>query len=96
MTLNQQNKSIIIISDFKNIKNKVLNESVALLVLEMHFLVLRVAAILNIMVYGYSGSHPSQRPSEIEIVWYKLHLCQNWCFWVILNQTVNFFPKNPN
>ena len=55
MTLNQQNKSIIIISDPKNIKNKVLNKSLALLVLEMHFLVLCVAAILNIVVYGYSG-----------------------------------------
>ena len=29
MTLNQQNKSIIIIADPKNIKNKVLNKSVA-------------------------------------------------------------------
>ena len=92
MILNQQNKSTIIISDPKNIKNEVLNKIVALLVFEMHLLVLRVAAILNITIYGHSGGHPSWRPSEIEIVWYKLHLCQIWRFWVILNQTVNFFP----
>ena len=92
VTLNEQNKSIIIISDPKNIINEVLNKIVALLVLEMHLLVLHVAAILNIVIYGHSGGRPSRRPSEIEIVWYKLHLCQIWCFWVILNQTVNFFP----
>ena len=92
MTLNQQNKSTIIISDPKNIKNEVLNTIVALLVLEMHLLVLFVAAILNIAIYGHSGGRPSRRPSKIEIVWYKLHLCQIWCFWVILNQTINFFP----
>ena len=82
----------MIISDPKNIKNEVLNKNVALLVLEMHLLVLCVAAILNIAIYGHSGGRPSRRPSEIEIEWYKLHLCQIWCFWVILNQTVNFFP----
>ena len=92
MTLNQQNKSTIIIFDPKNIKNEVLNKIVALLVLEIHLLVLRVAAILNIVIYGHSRGHPSRRQSEIEIVWYKLHLCQIWHFWVILNQTVNFFP----
>ena len=92
MTLNQQNKSTIIISDPKIIKNEVLSKIVALLVLEMHLLVLRVAAILNIAIYGHSGGRLSRRPSEIEIVWYKLHLCQIWRFWVILNQTVNFFP----
>ena len=88
MTLNQQNKSTIIISHPKNIKNEVLNKIVVLLVLEMHLLVLRVAAILNIAIYVHSRG----RPSEIEIVWYKLHLCQIWRFWVILNQMVNFFP----
>ena len=67
MTLNQQNKSTIILSDPKNIKNEVLNKVVALLVLEMHLLVLRVAAILNIAVYGHSGGRPSRRPSEIEV-----------------------------
>ena len=92
MTLNQQNKSTIIISDPKNIKNEVLNKIVALLVLEMHLLVLLVVAILNIAIYGHSGGRPSQRPSEIGIVWYKLHLCEIWRFWAILNQTVNFFP----
>ena len=92
MTLNQQNKSTIIISDPKNIEHEVLNKTVALSVLEMHLLVLRMAAILNIAIYGHSGGRPSRRPSEIEIVWYKLRLCQIWCFWVILNQTVNFFP----
>ena len=92
MTLNEQNKSIIIISDPKNITNEVLNKIVALLVLEMHLLVLHVAAILNIVIYGHSGGRLSQRPSEIGIVWYKLHLCQIWRFWVILNRTVNFFP----
>ena len=92
VTLNEQNKSIIIISDPKNITNEVLNKIVALLVLEMHLLVFHVAAILNIVTYGHSGGRPSRRPSEIEIVWYKLHLCQIWHFWVILNQTVNFFP----
>ena len=92
MTLNQQNKSTIIISDPKNIKNEVLNKIVALLVLEMHLLVLRLAAILNSAVYGHSEGRPSRRPSEIELVWYKLHLCQIWRFWVILNQMVNFFP----
>ena len=61
ISLNQQNKSTIIISDTKNIKNKVLDKSVALLVLEMHFLVLRVAAILNIVVYGYSRG-PASAP----------------------------------
>ena len=40
MTLNQQNKSTIITSDPKNIENEVLNKTVALLVLEMHLLVL--------------------------------------------------------
>ena len=55
MTLNQQNKSTIIISDPKNIENEVLNKTVALLVLEMHLLVLPVAAILNIAIYGHSG-----------------------------------------
>ena len=39
MTLNQQNKSTIIISGPKNIKNEVLNKIVALLVLEMHLIV---------------------------------------------------------
>ena len=92
MILNPQNKSTIIISDSKNIKNEVLNKIVALLVLEMHLLVLHISAILNIAIYGHSGGHPSRHPSEIEIVWYKLHLCQIWRFWVILNQTVNFFP----
>ena len=92
MILNQQNKSTIIISDPKNIENEVLNKIVAVLVLEMHLLVLRVAAILNIAICGHSRGRPSRRPSEIEIVWYKLHLCQIWRFWVILNQTVNFFP----
>ena len=85
--LNQQNKSTIIISDPKHIENEVLNKTVALLVLEMHLLVLRMAAILNIAIYGHSVGRPSRRPSEIE-----LHLCQIWHFWVILNQTVNFFP----
>ena len=88
MTLNQQNKSTVIISDPKNIKNEVLNKIVALLVLEMHLLVLCVAAILNIAIYVHSEGRPSSRPSEIEIVWYKLHLCQIWSFWVILNQMV--------
>ena len=92
VTLNEQNKSIIIISDPKNITNEVLNKIVALLVLEMHLLVLHVAAILNIVIYGHSWGRPSRRPSEIEIVWYKLHLCQIWRFWAILNQMVNFFP----
>ena len=95
MTLNQQNKSTIIISDPKNIKNELLNKIVALLVPEMHLLVLRIGAILNIAIYGHSGGRLSRRSSEIEIVWYKLHLCQIWCFWVILNQTVNFFPLGP-
>ena len=92
VTLNEQNKSIIIISDPKTIINEVLNKIVALLVLEMHLLVLHVGAILNIVIYSHSGGRPFRRPSEIEIVWYKLYLCQIWCFWVILNQTVNFFP----
>ena len=52
----------------------------------MHLLVPCMAAILNIAIYGHSGGRPSRRPSKIEIVWYKLHLCQIWCFWVILNQ----------
>ena len=92
IALNQKKKSTIIITDPKNIKNEVLNKIVALLVLEMHLLVLHLAAILSIVIYDHSEGRPSRRPSEIEIVSYKLHLCQIWRFWVILNQTVNFFP----
>ena len=42
MTFNQQNKSTIIISDPKNIKNEVLNKIVALLVLETHLIFVSV------------------------------------------------------
>ena len=62
MTLNQQNKSTIIISDPKNITNEVLNKIVALLVLEMHLPVLRVVAVLNITIYGHSGGAPISAP----------------------------------
>ena len=55
MTLNQPNKSTIIISDPKNIENEVLNKTVALLVLEVHLLVLRVVAIFNIAITAIPG-----------------------------------------
>ena len=77
---NQQTKSLIMISDPKNIKIEVLHKIIALLVLIMHLLVLQMAAILNIAIYDRSGDRPSRRPGEIELVWNKLHLGQIWRF----------------
>ena len=68
---------------------EVLNNIVALLVLEMHLLVQAHGGHLNIAIYGHSGGRLSRRPSEIEIVWYKLHLCQ------ILVLLGNFEPNIP-
>ena len=52
---NQQTKSIIMISDPKNIKFEVLHKIIARLVLEMHLMMPRLVAILNIAIYSGSG-----------------------------------------
>ena len=68
------------ISGPQNIKHEVLHKIIAFLILEIHLLVPRAAAILKIAIYNRSGGRPSRRPGNFEIVWYKLHLGQIWRF----------------
>ena len=48
------------ISDPKNIKNEVLHKNIALSVLKMYLLMLRMAAILNIVICSGSGGLSQQ------------------------------------